>query len=410
MIVPVADSLADEAAFRDDALAFLRAHAAERRVEDTAWGVGTDRVGLFDDPAAERDLLDGARAWRRTMFDAGWAWITGPPEFGGRGLAPRFARLFAQLEEDFDTPDQMRLSVGTGMVGPTIAAHGSDVAKQRYLAAIYRADIVACQLFSEPGAGSDLAAIRTRATRVDDGWRITGQKVWTSGGHLSDIGMVLARTGDESGRHRGLTMFIIDMHAPGVDVRPLRQMTGDASFDEVYLDDVAVADELRLGAVDEGWSVMMTTLLNERGSIGGGGRGVGGGDHLYRRLVSVAEQFGRTQDPVVRQRLADLRARLSIAAWFQARMAAQDAGGRDPGPIVALSKIMLTDNLQRTSALATELLGASLLADSGAWGTYAWSELVLGVPGLRVGGGTDEVQKNMLGERVLGLPREPRAG
>jgi alkylation response protein AidB-like acyl-CoA dehydrogenase len=205
-------------------------------------------------------------------------------------------------------------------------------------------------------------------------------------------------------------MFLIDMHAPGVDVRPLRQMTGDASFDEVYLDDVEVDDEHRLGAVDEGWSVMMTTLLNERGSIGGGGRGVGGGDHLYRRLVAVAEQLGRTDDPVVRQRLADLRTRLSIAAWFQARMAAQDAGGRDPGPIVALSKIMLTDNLQRTSALATELLGLSLAADSGAWGTYAWGELVLGVPGLRVGGGTDEVQKNMLGERVLGLPREPRAG
>jgi alkylation response protein AidB-like acyl-CoA dehydrogenase len=153
---------------------------------------------------------------------------------------------------------------------------------------------------------------------------------------------------------------------------------------------------------------MMTTLLNERGSIGGGGRGVGGGDHLYRRLVGLARHLRRTDDPVVRQQLANLHARLSVASWFQARMSAIDAGGRDPGPLSALSKLMLTDNLQRTSQLATELLGAALVADSGAWGTYAWRELVLGAPGLRVGGGTDEIQKNMLGERVLGLAREPR--
>lgn len=399
---------ADLEAFRAEALSFLRAHARERGAHTEAWGEGSDVIGLFDDVEREERLLAEAREWRRTMFDAGFGWIGGPEEHGGRGLPPSFSKAFAQLLEEFDAPDQMRLSIGMGMVGPTIAAHGSPEVKARYLAAIYRGDIVACQLFSEPGAGSDLAAIRTRAERVGDGWRIDGQKVWTSGGHHSDIGMVLARTGPERGRHRGLTMFLIDMHAPGVDVRPLRQMTGDASFDEVFLDNVVTPDANRLGPVDEGWTVMMTTLLNERGSIGGGGRGVGGGDYLFNRLVQVAEHRGTTVDPTVRQQMADLHTRISIALWFQLRMAALDAHGADPGPLTALSKVMLTDNLQRTSALASSLLGPNLVADTGEWGTFAWSELILGTPGLRVGGGTDEVQKNMLGERVLGLPREPR--
>jgi alkylation response protein AidB-like acyl-CoA dehydrogenase len=405
----LSDPVVDEEAFRQEALAFLRAHAPERRPGATTWGEGPDRVGLFDDVETEQRLLRAARAWRRTLFDNGFGWLSGPVEHGGRGLPRWCSRVFAQLEDLFDAPDQMRLSVGLGMVGPTIVAHGSDEARARYLSAIYRGDTIACQLFSEPGAGSDLASIRTRADRDGDGWRLSGQKVWTSGGHFSDIGMVLARTGDDESRHRGLTMFLIDMSAPGVDVRPLRQMTGDASFDEVFLDDVVTTDVNRLGAVGDGWSVMMTTLLNERGSIGGGGRGVGGGDYLFRRLVEVARHLGRGDEPMLRQSLADLHIRLSISDYFQGRMAAIGSNGRDPGPLVALSKVMLTENLQRTSRLASQLLGPSLVADSGAWGTYAWSELILGTPGLRVGGGTDEVQKNMLGERVLGLPREPRA-
>ncbi|HRE00862.1 MAG TPA: acyl-CoA dehydrogenase family protein, partial [Ilumatobacteraceae bacterium] len=250
----------------------------------------------------------------------GLGWIAGPPEYGGRGLPKQFSRLYNELEEGFATADQMRLSVGLGMVGPTIAAHGSAEVKNRYLRSIYRGDVLACQLFSEPNAGSDLSAIRTRAERDGDSWRITGQKVWTSGGHFSDIGMVLARTGTDDSRTRGLTMFLIDMHALGVEVRPLRQMTGHASFDEVFLDDVLTPDSNRLGQVDDGWSVMMTTLLNERGSIGGGGRGVGGGDYLLQRLVDVARHADRTGDRVVRQAIADLYIRLTIAGYFQGRL------------------------------------------------------------------------------------------
>ena len=372
------------------------------------FGEGPDGVGLFDDVEREQRVVAAAREWRRTLFDEGFGWIDGPPEHGGRGLPRHFAKTFAKEMEAFAVPDQMRLSIGLGMVGPTIAAHGSASAKATYLSAIYRGDIVACQLFSEPGAGSDLAAIHTRAERTPDGWRIDGQKVWTSGAHFSDVGMALVRTGPEESRNRGLTMLLIDMHAPGVEVRPLRQMTGDASFDEVFLDGVETSDDNRLGEVDQGWSVMMTTLLNERGSIGGGGRGVGGGDYLLNRLVEVARQRHLNDEPMIRQRIADLTARVSIGTWFQMRMAAIDSNGRDPGPLAALAKVILTDNLQRTSALATAVIGPALVADTSEWGTYAWGELILGTPGLRIGGGTDEVQKNMLGERVLGLPREPR--
>jgi acyl-CoA dehydrogenase len=396
-----------EEAFRHQALAFLEANAAVRRVDSTAWGVGPDSIGLFDDPVTERELLEAARTWRRRLFDAGLGWINGPPDYGGRGLPPSYTRIYAELEARFETPDQMRLSIGLGMVGPTIAAHGSAEAKARYLAAIYRSDIVACQLFSEPEAGSDLAAIRTRAVPADEGWRVTGHKLWTSGAHFADIGMVLTRTGDERDRGRSLTMFLIDMHSPGVTVRPLRQMTGHVSFDEVYLDDVVTPDAYRLGDVGGGWTVMMTTLLNERSSIGGGGRGVGGGDYLLRRLVALARHAGRTANPVVRQRIAALHTGLAIAGYFQLRVAAITSGdGSDP--LAAIGKLLLTANLRRAGDLAGELLGPGLVADMGEWGSYAWSELVLATPGLRVGGGTDEIQKNMLAERVLGLPRGPR--
>jgi alkylation response protein AidB-like acyl-CoA dehydrogenase len=398
----------DEEAFLAEATAFLHSNAPARKPGHRPWGQGADGIGLFEDEETETRLLAEAREWRRALFDAGLGWISGPPEFGGRGLPQQFSRMFDRLQEDFDTPDQMRLSVGLGMVGPTIVAHGSPDARTRYLSAIYRSDVIACQLFSEPGAGSDLAAIRTRAKRSGDTWSITGQKVWTSGGHFSDIGMVLARTGDDDSRNRGLTMFLIDMQAPGVDMRPLRQMTGHASFDEVFLDDVETVDANRLGEVNDGWSVMMTTLLNERGSIGGGSRGVGGGDYLFHRIVALARHLGRDREPVIRQQLADLHTRVSAARFFQGRMAALDSRGSDPGPLMAISKVMLTDNLQRTSRLASLLLGSRLTADTGEWGTYAWSVLITGTPGLRVGGGTDEVQKNMLAERVLGLPREPR--
>jgi alkylation response protein AidB-like acyl-CoA dehydrogenase len=286
------------------------------------------------------------------------------------------------------------------MIAPTILAHATESAKERYLAALYRGDVVACQLFSEPQAGSDLASVTTRAVRDGDGWRVTGQKVWTSGAHLADIGEVLCRT-SENGRHRNLTALIVDMHAEGVEVRPLRQMTGGASFNEVFLDDVWVPDECRLGEVDGGWRVAMTTLTNERGAIGGSGFG-GKGLLSLDRLVALLRHTGRADEPVARQQFAELVCGLRTASWTRQRFAASSAGAE-----ASILKLALCRDLTRLAALVSSSLGPSVTADTGEWGTFAWTNFLLGLPGYRIGGGTDEVLRSVIGERVLGLPREP---
>jgi alkylation response protein AidB-like acyl-CoA dehydrogenase len=264
--------------------------------------------------------------------------------------------------------------------------------------------VVACQLFSEPVAGSDLAGIQTKALRDGDEWVLSGQKVWTSGAHYADIGEIITRTAAyPDSRHRGLTMFLVDMRAPGVEVRPLRQMTGGASFNEVFLTDVRVPDGMRLGDVDEGWTVALTTLMNERMAIGGGL--VGSGLNLAGRLRALARHTGRVDDPVVRQQLADILIRHSVNRYTNLRAMAKLRAGQLPGPELSTLKLAMTSNMQRMSSLLTSLLGPRLTADTGEWGTYAWAAFVLSVPGLRVAGGTDEVLRNIIGERVLGLPK-----
>jgi alkylation response protein AidB-like acyl-CoA dehydrogenase len=390
--------------FRADAEQFLSKWPlrAERR-EGFAWGVGSDDVSIFDelDPVEERRLLDEVREWRRQLADAGFAWITGPTEYGGRALPRRYETEFDALTRRRAVPGNSRLTVSLGMIAPTVLAHGTDVAKLRYLRAMYRGDVVACQLFSEPQAGSDLASVVTRAVRDGDGWRVTGQKVWTSGAHLADIGAVLCRTSTGE-RHRNLTAFIVDMHAPGVDVRPLRQMTGGASFNEVFFEDVWIDDEHRLGDVDGGWRVAMTTLTNERGAIGGGGFG-GKGLLNVDRLIALLQHTGRAQDPVTRQDFAQLICGLRTAGWTRQRYAAT----RTPGAEGSILKLALCRDLGRLAALVSTSLGASVTADTETWGTYAWTNFLLGLPGYRIGGGTDEVLKNVIGERVLGLPKGP---
>src|SRR5438067_214742 len=265
--------LITEAEFRGGATAFLAANAAPRPTVETRWGEGSDRVGLFRESTPEEDRreLAEARAWRARCYDAGFGGLSGPVEYGGRGLPQRFERIWAGLESGYDVPTGANLFlVGLGMVAPTILAHGTEEAKQRYLAALWRGDLVGCQLFSEPGAGSDLAAVSTKAVPDGDGWMVSGQKVWTSGAHYSDLGLLLARTSaDPANRHHGLTMFLVDMHGPGIDVRPLRQMTGGTSFNEVFLTDVRIPDGHRLGAADGGWRVALTPLMDEGGASGG---------------------------------------------------------------------------------------------------------------------------------------------
>ena len=258
-------------AFEQEARAFLDGHASRREEERAfVWGQGSDKVTLFDEKARdrEREELATAQEWRATKFDGGFGWVTGPSAYGGRELSQAHERLWGSLEGRYEVPNQSFFGIGLGMVAPTILAHATDEAKDLYLRRLYRGELVACQLFSEPGAGSDLASLQTKAERDGDEWLITGQKVWTSGAQYSDIGEIICRTDPDLPKHKGLTGFVVDMHAPGVEIRPLRQMTGGASFNEVFFDEVRVPDSHRLGDVDEGWTVALTTLMNERAAIG----------------------------------------------------------------------------------------------------------------------------------------------
>jgi len=396
-----------EEAFGEEALDFLNANATLRVEEKKGWGEGSDKVGLLSEKTAEEERkdLDAARAWRQKFFDAGFGWITGPSHYGGRELPPPYERIWQALSAQFDAPSQAPFGIGLGMVAPTILAHATDKVKDLYLRALYRGDLVACQLFSEPAAGSDLASLQTRAMRDGDEWLITGQKVWTSGAQYSDIGEIICRTDPDAPKHKGLTGFVVDMHAPGVEVRPLRQMTGGASFNEVFFTDVRVADDHRLGDVNQGWTVALTTLMNERAAIGGGGAGVG--TTSTSRFAEMLQHFGTNADPLLRQKLAEIYIHQQVAKYTNLRAMEKIKAGQLPGPEMSIAKLSLTNNLQRISDLLGAALGPKLAADSGEWGTYAWSELVLGVPGVRVAGGTDEVMKNIIGERVLGLPKEP---
>jgi alkylation response protein AidB-like acyl-CoA dehydrogenase len=392
--------------FRAEASAFLEANA-KRRVEVTQeWGQGSDEVSIFPERTPEEDaaMLAAAKVWRAKVFDAGFGWLSGPEAYGGRGLTRDYERIWQSVENDYDVPSIGPFGIGLGMVAPTILAHAVEDVKQRYLSSMYRGDTVACQLFSEPVAGSDLAGIQTKAIRDGDEWILNGQKVWTSGAHYSDIGEIITRTSTfEESRHRGLTMFLVDMKAPGVEVRPLRQMTGGSSFNEVFFTDVRVPDEMRLGDVDQGWTVALTTLMNERMAIGGGG--VGGGMNLANRLRVLARHMGVADDPNVRQQLADVIIRHSVNRYTTLRAMAKMRSGQLPGPELSTLKLALTNNMQKMSELLTGLLGPRLIADTDEWGTYAWSAYVLSVPGMRVAGGTDEVLRNIVGERVLGLPK-----
>ncbi len=394
-------------AFEAEARAFLDANAARKEARKAfVWGEGSDSVALFEEKDAERELAELARAqaWRATKFDAGFGWITGPKPYGGRELPHAYERAFQHLENQYDLPSESFFSIGLGMVAPTIKDHAAVGAKDAYLARLHRGDLVACQLFSEPGAGSDLASLQTRAERDGDEWIINGQKVWTSGAHYSDIGEIICRTDPSLPKHRGLTGFIVDMKAPGVEVRPLRQMTGGANFNEVFFTDVRVPDDHRLGDVNNGWNVALTTLMNERASIGAGGGGGGGG--LMTRVVEMVRHFGLGSDPLVRQELAALITHTRVATYTNRRAMDRMKVGQLPGPEMSIAKLAGTMNTRRMAEFVGNVLGPRITADTGEWGTYAWNQVILAVPAGRIAGGSDEVMRNIVGERVLGLPKD----
>jgi acyl-CoA dehydrogenase len=403
------DLASDLDTFAAEVRAFLQAHARPReRSASFEWGRGSDYVGFFGDPHAD-DAADlaAARAWQRSRYNARLGWITGPKEYGGRELTSLHDFTYDLIEADYDVPDTEALSViGLGMVGPTILAHGTDFLRNRYLPAMYSGEVIACQLFSEPAAGSDLAAVTTRAVRDGDDWVVTGQKVWTSGAQNSQIGELLCRTDPAAPKHKGITAFVLDMSLPGVTVRPLRQMTGGAEFNEVFLTDVRIPDTHRLGEVNGGWKVAVTTLMNERGTVAADSGGAAAAAIQPRRLHAVMHYVGRSDDPVARQELAAIATDVLAARALTSRATRRLRAGIAPGPEGSIAKLCFAANLNRASHFAAELLERQIVADSGEWGTFSWNELLLAAPALRILGGTEEIMKNIIAERVLGLPKE----
>jgi alkylation response protein AidB-like acyl-CoA dehydrogenase len=373
-----------------------------------AWGDGEPDFSVIRNLTEdeERAVLAASRRYQRLRYDAGYQALTLPEEYGGRGLPPAYAPAFAEEEAAFEAPASTELiSVTVGLVGHAVSMFGTAGQRQEYGRAFLRTDLLACQLFSEPGAGSDLAALATRAVRDGDGWLVDGQKVWTSGAQCADYGLLLARTDPEVVKQAGITAFLVPMDAPGIEIRPIRQITGGSAFSEVFFSSVRVPDALRLGEPGQGWKIANATLAFERTNSGAGTRRKGG---TFDDVLELAGALGRTGDPLVRQRLADLYIRTVLRRATADRVARSAAAGRHPGPAASLGKLMGSELLTLTGDVAAEILGGRIAADTGEWGTFAWVEHLLGAPGYRVAGGTDQIQRNVIAERVLGLPPEPR--
>jgi acyl-CoA dehydrogenase len=398
-------------AFQESARRFLSATASARADGPRQWGHGSDQVRYFagGTPDEERAAITAARQWQRTRYEHGWGWITGPARYGGLDLPTRYLHLYADVEADFDVPDTNQLSVvGLGMIGPTILEYGQDGLREKLLPAMYRGDAIACQLFSEPAAGSDLAGVQTRAVRDGDRWVVNGQKVWTSAAQHSDVGQVLCRTNTDAPKHRGLTMFIVDMSAPGVEVRPLRQMTGGSEFNEVFLTDVEVPDDHRLGDVDGGWKVALTTLTKERDVVAGSDSAEVARALTPQYLSALMRATWTWDDRALRRDLSALIAEAMAVESLNRSAARKIESGQPAGPERSVAKLVHSRNLTRSAHFVCDVLGPRIIADNGQWGTYAWADLLLASPATRILGGTEEIMKNILAEQVLGLPKEPQ--
>jgi alkylation response protein AidB-like acyl-CoA dehydrogenase len=340
------------------------------------------------------------REWQGKLAGAGLAGVTWPAEYGGQGLGPLHQVVLNQEISRAGVPGLFDV-IGVGMLGPTVIAHGSEDQKQRHLGSMLAGEEVWCQLFSEPAAGSDLAAVQTRARREDDGsWRVSGQKVWTTNAQHAAFGLLLARTDPDVPKHRGLTMFVLPMQAPGVTVRPLRQISGDAHFNEVFLDDVALEAGSEVGPVDGGWGVAMTTLMFERVAIGLGGEGFGW--RADRFATALVEDEAATRDREVRHRFGALAAEFLALRFTSYRTLTQLQRGNVPGPEGALAKVTTIRAAIAAGELIADVFGPQALEDE------RIGRLVSDMPGLKSAGGTEEILRSMVGERVLGLPPEPR--
>jgi alkylation response protein AidB-like acyl-CoA dehydrogenase len=383
----------EDAAFRAEVRAWLQDNAKPRSGLND-WSRNQDH----------EEYIENCKRWQHTLYEGGWGAITWPVEYGGRGLSGWHQTIFNQEAAAYDVSTGA-FAVGIGMCGPTLIAHGTEEQKQRFLPALIRGEEVWCQLFSEPEAGSDLAGLKTRAVRDGEEFVVNGQKVWNSGAHHSDWGILLARTDPDAPKHKGITYFLVDMRTPGIEVRPLVQITGHAHFNEVFLTDVRIPVDNVVGEVNAGWGPTHTTLANERTLIGGGqGQATG-----ITQLVELARQCGRDQDPLIREGLARAHTRMQLMRFMGLQVQTASSQGKLPGPGASIMKLFLSLHQSLNGDLIMEIMGASgMLAGEDAIDGGHWQLAFLGQWGSKIGGGTDQIQRNTIGERVLGLPGEPR--
>jgi alkylation response protein AidB-like acyl-CoA dehydrogenase len=378
----------EQAAYRTQVRAWLQEHRGE--------------APPVRAPEGDEDAyLAARRAWQGTLAEAGLAGVVWPKDLGGQGLGPIEQVIVNQEIGAAGVPGILDV-IGVGMLGPTLIAHGSDEQKNRYLGPMLHGDEVWCQLFSEPAAGSDLAGVQSRAKLGDDGrWTLNGQKVWTTNAQFSSYGLLLARTDADVPKHKGLSMFIVDMNAPGVTTRGLRQISGEAEFNEVFFDDVVLEADAVVGGVGNGWGTALTTLMFERLTIGLGSEGLG--YRADRFAAPIAADPAARVDPDVRKRLGEVAADLLALRFTSYRTLTALQGGQIPGPESALAKVTTVNAAIAATDLIVDVVGPAALDESGEW-AYAISFL----PGLKSAGGTEEILRNTVGERVLGLPPEPR--
>jgi alkylation response protein AidB-like acyl-CoA dehydrogenase len=376
----------EQAEFRTRARAWLDEHRHE----------APSRTGSHEDTT----WIDARRQWQGRLAEAGLAGVTWPTEYGGQGLGP-IEQVTANQEISRAGVPGILDVIGIGMLGSCLIAHGSEEQKTRYLGPLLHGDEVWCQMFSEPAAGSDLAGVQTRARQTDEGgWALTGQKVWTTNAQFAAYGMVLARTDADVPKHKGLTMFIVPMDAPGVTIRGLRQISGEAEFNEVFLDDVVLEPDAVVGGVGNGWGTALTVLMFERLTIGFGSESFGS---PLRLAETIAADPAAAADPEVRHRLGQVITDFTAVRFNGYRALTLLAQGQIPGPEAGLAKVSMVNAAITATDLGADVVGPDALAAESDW-AYSISFL----PGLKSAGGTEQILRNTIGERVLGLPTEPR--
>ncbi len=399
------DDTPEEAAFRATARAWLDANVPHELEADLK------KSGFASMNVGGRDPLELSREWQAKKAEAGWACLHWPPEYGGRGATPIERVIWGQEEGVFGALSGTFI-IGHGMCGPTLMAWASEEHKRKLLPTMASGEHIWCQLFSEPAGGSDLAGLRTRAEPATDGsgdWIINGQKIWTSGAQHSDYGILITRTDPNVAKHKGLTMFWLDMKSPGVEVRPIKQANGQSGFNEVYFTDVRIPDNQRLGAVGQGWTVSLTTLMNERLSIGSG-MSIGFPELFdYCNSLQTADGLA-IEDPAVRTRLAQYAVKSSGLKYTGMRAISALSKGETPGPENSIGKLVAGATMQELATFALDLQGQAgvISGDDQSEAASRFQAMLLRSPATRVEGGTDEILRNIIAERVLGLPGDIR--